>query len=1064
MNERYVMAIIDNIVWIIQLIGIIIPVISIFVLMSKEQGKTSMNLMIANIGCLVMNCAYFLMLQTQDPSSGMLSLKMKYLGSILFYFFFIRFVNYYLTIGRENKIIERLLYCWFFFDAITMFIIWNDNQQDLVFKKIDFMEEQQMGFHYVKLQSGALYKIRFAILIILLCICLVAMIVRYKKTREREEKHALYHLIIADGIIIVPLFLEPFANFSYDIGPILTAVAVMIVICFVVEGDKFYLMDIGRSWAIENMNSAFIIMDNAYKYIDSNKFAREQFPEIKRTFRGEILPRQIVDIMQNNLDEITIDDKCYEKAISVLELKGKTRGYCLRLNDITKQYNMMIELQDAKEKAEDANRAKSDFISNMSHEIRTPMNAIVGMTEILLRHDWGAQEKSYLMNIKNSGAALLSIINDILDISKIESGKLEVIEDEYEPMSLLNDLSMICLNRIGDKHIELIFDIDSNLPIKLYGDVLRLRQVIINIINNAIKFTEEGFVKLCIKAKQLSEEEILMKIAVSDSGQGIKEEDLDKLFGSFQQVDTRKNRNKEGTGLGLAISKQLVELMKGEIEVTSEYGKGSTFSFAIPQKVINKKRAADIKIEHENRKIKISGMMSNNLQLDQLKSLVRLYQLEYVDCYEAEKKNIHVDYFFADELIYHEIEKEIDTYFTPNGTELCILQNPMIESVWNEKVTVINKPLFSLNFCQVINDELTNSFFEMKENDNSFTAPDAQVLIVDDNEMNLKVAKGLLQPLQMQIDTADEGKKAIEMVQKKKYDLIFMDHMMPIMDGVETTKHIRELQDSYYKEVPIIALTANAVSGAKEMFLASEMNDFVAKPIEVKEICKKIRNWLPDEMIHKKIDIGMTKAEENEIEIPNIEGLHVEEGIKNCGNISLFINLLGDYYKLIDLKANKLEKCLADHMIRDYTIEVHALKNTSRMIGALELSNEFLEMEECGNEGREEEIYERTPQILEKFRSYKKILEPYGRANNENKKEIPTSKIITTLYELNEAMDTFDLDKADEALAELDTYKMPKELEEKMDELRAYVADVAMEDVLKVTSEMIKVLNHMEVK
>lgn len=251
--------------------------------------------------------------------------------------------------------------------------------------------------------------------------------------------------------------------------------------------------------------------------------------------------------------------------------------------NVTKRYNMMEELKEAKQRAEEANESKSNFLSNMSHEIRTPMNAIVGMTEILLRSDLSDQDRGYLMNIKNSGASLLTIINDILDFSKIESGRLEIIEEEYEPMSMLSDLSMIFLNRIGDKPVELLFDIDRNLPNKMYGDALRIRQVIINIANNAIKFTGNGYVKLTIKMSPMTEADMVnLDISIEDSGQGIKPEDLDKLFGSFQQVDIKKNRNKEGTGLGLAISKQLVETMGGQIGVRSEYGKGSEFYFNIP--------------------------------------------------------------------------------------------------------------------------------------------------------------------------------------------------------------------------------------------------------------------------------------------------------------------------------------------------------------------------------------------------------------------------------------------------------------------------------------------------
>ena len=616
--------------------------------------------------------------------------------------------------------------------------------------------------------------------------------------------------------------------------------------------------------------------------------------------------------------EIVIGDRHYEKFIKELTVKDKLRGYCLIMLNVTKRYNMMEELKEAKQRAEEANESKSNFLSNMSHEIRTPMNAIVGMTEILLRSDLSDQDRGYLMNIKNSGASLLTIINDILDFSKIESGRLEIIEEEYEPMSMLSDLSMIFLNRIGDKPVELLFDIDRNLPNKMYGDALRIRQVIINIANNAIKFTGNGYVKLTIKMSPMTEADMVnLDISIEDSGQGIKPEDLDKLFGSFQQVDTKKNRNKEGTGLGLAISKQLVETMGGQIGVRSEYGKGSEFYFNIPQRVIGDQIAATVKGEavlHEP--MVVSGHMNDECTLNQLKALAEGYGLKFVDCYEARARKDKVDYFFVDEAVYRGIKDSIEEYFVSTGTELCVLQNPMREAVWDEQATVVNKPLYTLNFCQVINHETTAAFVET-DNVMNFTAPQAQILIVDDNEMNLKVAKGLLQPLQMNIDTASSGKTAIEMVQLKKYHIVFMDHMMPVMDGVETTQKMRALDDAYIQTMPIIALTANAVMGARENFKEAGMNDFVAKPIELKDICSKIRAWLPHELIHKLSSSAPAKAQIPAQELPAIEGLDVAEGVKNSGSLELFTNLLGDFYKLIDLKATKIEKCLADGMICD---------------------------------------------------------------------------------------------------------------------------------------------------
>ncbi len=1048
----------------VPLIGAVIPLVGIFVLMGKDQNSTSTSLMVANIGCLIMNGAYYLIIRTNSPSAAILALQIEYLGNFLFYFFFLKFILSYMQIDTRHRMIRIFVNVWLAFEAMALFVMWNDRTRNSAFGEMDLRENARYGYHFVSRQGGIVYAVRYGFLITFLLALILYMIVRRVQFRRQggTEKKNLSRLIVAMCVVIIPLVLEVLFKYNFEVVPLFSAIAVLLIILGVVEGNIFDILDIGRGWMVENIDALYVVADKSYGYLDSNKYAKQYFEELSGIHKGERLSKRLRRLFCTSEEEIVIEDRHYKRYVRDLNVKNKIRGHAMILIDLTENYHMMEQLKEAKRYAEEANESKSNFLSNMSHEIRTPMNAIVGMTEILLRSDLSDQDRGYLMNIKNSGASLLTIINDILDFSKIESGKLEIIPEEYEPMSMLSDLSMIFLNRIGDKPIELMFDIDRKLPNRLYGDSLRIRQVIINIANNAIKFTEAGFVRLTIRMTHMEEEDMVnLDISIQDSGQGIKEEDLDKLFGSFQQVDTKKNRNKEGTGLGLAISKQLVENMGGQIGVKSEYGKGSEFYFNIPQKVIGTQLAAVVKEEsivHEP--MVVSGHMGDERILEQLKNLAEGYGLRYVDCYEARDNDERVDFFFVDESIYQELKEGIEKYFVSNGTELCVLQNPMRETVWNEQALVINKPLYTLNFCQVINHETTAAFAET-DNVMNFIAPQAQILIVDDNEMNLKVAKGLLQPLQMNIDTASSGKQAIAMVQEKRYHIVFMDHMMPVMDGVETTQNIRKLPDEYIQNMPIIALTANAVMGAREIFKEAGMNDFVAKPIELKDICSKIRAWLPKELIRKLTAPATAPEQIPEQELPEIEGLDVAEGIKNSGSLELFMNLLGDFYKLIDLKSTKIEKCLADGMIRDYTIEVHALKNTARMIGAMELSELFYKMEQCGNAEDVETISRENPAIMELYRSYKPILEPYGKANEQDKKEVPKEVIIGALDKLNAAMDSFDLDGADAALAELEEYRLPEELGSCMEELRAYVADVAMEDVMNTGKKMIEVLEEL---
>ncbi|MBQ8038773.1 MAG: response regulator [Lachnospiraceae bacterium] len=731
-------------------------------------------------------------------------------------------------------------------------------------------------------------------------------------------------------------------------------------------------------------------------------------------------------------------------AVIVLVMQGNKRAY---------YYDKALAMQKMeieKQRAEAANEAKSSFLSTMSHEIRTPMNAIVGMTDILLREQQTPQTREYLNNIKSSGNALLSIINDILDFSKIESGKMEIVEDRYEPMSIFHDLSMIFHNRIGDKKVELLYDIDPKMPHKLYGDAQRIRQVVLNLMNNAIKFTDKGFVKLKVEVNTLNMENVELCFKIQDSGQGIKEEDIDKLFGTFAQVDQVRNHQKEGSGLGLAICKQLVELMNGTIGVESTYGEGSTFIFKIPQRIVDARGAANLKTDNARKSV-VGIRIDNEFAKKEAIHLAKTYGVNWIDLKENPTKR--TDFIILEtnkpltEAEYGELEK--------SGGKLYVLRNPMKETVRIRNASVLTKPLYSLNFCQLLNgEELIVQTVETERY--NFTAPEAKILLVDDNEMNLKVAKGLLEPFKMQINTAKNGKEAVQMVLANTYHVVFMDHMMPVMDGVEATKAIRKLQGSEYKELPIVALSANATAEAREMFIKEQMSDFVAKPIRMKDITECLLKWLPEEIVkyeevHTEEEIQADSFDDG---LPVIDGLNVPEGIKNCGSLELFNDLLNDFYKLIDAKSAKVENCLNEELIRDYTIEVHALKSMARMIGALELSEQFYQMEMLGNAGETELIKQRTPGILELYRSYKEILKDHVKTDVEEKTTVSFEQMEKTLSRLRDAMDNFDLDEADVAMKELESYDLPEDIRPMVEKLGVLVTDVAMEEVMALVDEI----------
>ncbi len=403
----------------------------------------------------------------------------------------------------------------------------------------------------------------------------------------------------------------------------------------------------------------------------------------------------------------------------------------------------LLELaREERRKADEANASKSAFLSVVSHEIRTPMNAIVGMSELLLEENLSEQGKMYVKSIQTSGDSLLTIVNELLDQSKIEAGIIEIVEDVYDLRELLQEIKMIIENRIDSKPIQILIHVDKDIPAVMIGDRLRVRQVLINLMNNAVKFTQEGTITLAISKESEDESGMKLRYSVTDTGQGIREEDLQHLFKAFSQVDRKRNHNKEGTGLGLSISRTFIQLMGGELSVTSEYGKGSEFFFTLYQ------RKAE---ENEN---------PNPQRVDT-------------------DNNIH------------------------------------------------------------------------------FIAPEARILAVDDTSINRKILKNLLKHVQAQIDEAESGAEAIERIKANTYNIIFMDYNMPYMDGVETTRRIRNLDESqhelgaagYFRTVPIIALTGDAFDESRTAFDEAGINDYLEKPVVRNTLMKTLYKWLPEEMI-----------------------------------------------------------------------------------------------------------------------------------------------------------------------------------------------------------------------
>lgn len=490
------------------------------------------------------------------------------------------------------------------------------------------------------------------------------------------------------------------------------------------------------------------------------------------------------------------------------------------------------EYEKAKDEAVRANEAKSLFLSNMSHEIRTPINAVLGMNEMILRECSDEQLLSYAANIRSSGKTLLFLINDILDMSKIESGKMEIVRVEYAFANLMMDLWNVIFLRAQEKGLAIRFSLDETMPETLYGDDVRIKQIVTNLLTNAVKYTPQGGIELHAAYEKTGDEQINLILSVKDTGMGIKKEDMGKLFESFQRLDEEKNRNIEGTGLGMNITMSLLKLMDGDMKVESEYGKGSDFTVTIPQKIISDRPAGSF---------------------EEIKS-------------RQEQNN--------------------------------------------------------------------------RKKQQSFEAPEASVLVVDDNDMNRKVFQSLLKRTKMKITTADSGKRCLSLVQKERFHIIFMDHMMPEMDGIETLHEIRKLSGCPNEDTPVIVLTANALSGAREAYLQEGFEDFLTKPIDGDLLEQTVERYLPEELVQRKEVSGGEAGKdgmENAEEDLSPYGISIKNGIGHAkGDMEMYLELVGMFLKERE-KQETMQQFVSANNMKDYGIWVHGLKGNARTLGQMPL-------------------------------------------------------------------------------------------------------------------------------
>ena len=620
---------------------------------------------------------------------------------------------------------------------------------------------------------------------------------------------------------------------------------------------------------------------------------------------------------------------------------------CMYLVRVRVQIQESEELREAKAAAEYASQAKSVFLSNMSHEIRTPINAVLGMNEMILRESEERNILEYSENIRTAGTTLLGLINDILDFSKIEAGKMDIIPVTYDLSSVINDLVNMIQARADKKGLLLKLDFDGNIPKMLHGDEVRIKQVVTNILTNAVKYTEKGSVTFRIGYEADGSDGVFLDFAVIDTGIGIKPEDMAKLFSEFERIEEKRNRSIEGTGLGMNITKRLLEMMGTSLKVESVYGKGSTFSFRLRQGVIKWDALGDYEAAHRA------------------------------------------------------------------------------------------------------------SLLSMKKYKERFTAPDARVLVVDDTPMNLTVFKGLLKKTLIRIDTADSGMQALSLAGEKKYDVIFVDHMMPNMDGIETLQRLRADTAGLNFTTPAICLTANAISGAREEYLAAGFDDYLSKPIDAVKLEDMLTRYLPPEKILAPSDAEPAHNTSLPEWLYGIEELDVRAGLKHCGDEEAYLDTLKIYGSYSAAGADEIAGFWTSRDIANTTVKVHALKSTSRAIGAEDLGALAEKLEFAGKAGDAAVLDADLAGLLERYRALGAALSPlYAPAKNAQDEAelppVPEDELRKAYNSVRECAENLDVDGALSALDCLKGFRLPESEKQRVEQLRSAVDEFDWDSVNEI--------------
>ncbi len=942
------------------ILGIGMIAVALFLLLKGDGSREQKLMQYFLIGSLIQNLGYLFELTAPTVEVAVVAVKMQYIGSLVVPISYCYFMFSYCFEKAPVRILKLLKIV----DIFVLGLVFTCDVHSFYYKQINWLHTPE-GHGYLSLEYGPGYWIfMLCSMIIPYALTLYALIrVCIRKPDYMVDRQ--YKLILALSFLPVMVLCSYVMKLTlvYDPTPAVLGLVLSSVVILVWSRKVYDFSSLVSGSLIDSMSDGVIAIDKHERIVSYNHAATGIFQDLTAHAVGKHI-KEIEGFPQYTqggdvIEEFSKNGSFYQGHVQpILDQYGEKKGYVLLFLDVTETRNYIEEITRVREQAEQANIAKSAFLANMSHEIRTPMNAIVGLSDIIREESKGRKVYEYACDIKTAAHNLLALINDILDLSKVEAGKMELVPVKYHVKSLVGEvLSMMDI--VASQHGLMVeSEYDMSIPCCYLGDEGRIKQILVNLLNNALKFTKKGYVKISVSGMQGETEDTERLIfRVEDTGCGIRKEDQKRIFENFKQLDFKVSRSAEGTGLGLSITKRLAELMQGTIKVESVYGEGSVFTVEILQEIADARPLSEVPEQDVRRE----------------------------------------------------------------------------------------EPL------------------------EPFTVKDYKVLVVDDNLINRKVARSFLQTYELEITEAENGMEAIELVKGTRFQIIFMDHMMPGMDGIEAMQRIRNDCGENGRLPVVIALTANAMTGIRETFLASGFQDFITKPLDRRAMHMLLLKWIPEENRRAGGSwISNLQLNNDMFRKVIIEGIDTDEVAEHYnGSMEEYHELLTLYCLDGKRKLKVLRELLEEQNYEGYGIEVHALKSASANVGAMRLSFRAKEQEKAVNRGDMAFVDSRMSVLLAEYEEQLEHIQSYLEENRKEesmavqkqKKEIEKEELVQTVESALESLEDFQAKECARKIEEILECRLEADVKavlEKIEEQLKLYEDDKAEQMLRELLEQMK--------